>query len=135
MILTRNAGFILVTKLITKLVIKPITTIALSIIVYTLSLTVVAQEVKVVNELKEEIEEKEEKEEKPAIIASSKQAPVVIETQVKGSQEQPTVIYIMPWQGINTPVIVEGERSKIAMPRFKPIHPKQFKKQTTQLYN
>ena len=101
----------------------------MSIIVYTSSLTVVAQEVKVVNEVKEE------KEEKPAIIASSKQAPVVIETQVKGSQEQPTVIYIMPWQGINTSVIIEGEHSKITMPRFKPIHPKQFKKQTTQLYN
>lgn len=104
-----------VTKTLTKPSPKTITTMGLSLVVYSLSLTVVAQ--------------------KTVIATSTKQAPVVIETQVKGSQEQPTVIYILPWQGIDTPVIIEGEHSKIAMPNFKPINPKQFKKQASQLYN
>lgn len=125
-----------VTKTLTKRLSKPrpktITTIGLSLVVYSLSLTVVAQNT---DKSKDLAELKEQKENKAAITTSAKQAPVVIETQVKGSQEQPTVIYILPWQGIDTPVIIEGEHSKIAMPNFKPINPKQFKKQATQLYD
>ncbi|MCW8864471.1 MAG: hypothetical protein OQK22_06240, partial [Colwellia sp.] len=52
-----------------------------------------------------------------------------------GSQEQPNVIYIMPWQGIETPVSIEGNKQKIMLPQFKPINPKLFKKQATLFYN
>lgn len=61
--------------------------------------------------------------------------PLVIETQVKGSQEQPNVIYIMPWQGIESPVIIEGNNAKITLPNFAPINPKVFKKQAKTFYN
>ena len=129
---TLNTVLIGVTKELTKRVTKPITVIGLSLVVYSFSLTVVAQNT---DKSKDLAELKEQKDNKAAITTSAKQAPVVIETQVKGSQEQPTVIYILPWQGIDTPVIIEGEHSKIAMPNFKPINPKQFKKQATQLYD
>lgn len=129
---TLNTVLIGVTKELTKRVTKPITVIGLSLVVYSFSLTVVAQNT---DKSKDLAELKEQKDNKAAITTSAKQAPVVIETQVKGSQEQPTVIYILPWQGIDTPVIIEGEHSKIAMPNFKPINPKQFKKQASQLYN
>ena len=62
-------------------------------------------------------------------------APLVIESQVKGSQEQPNVIYIMPWQGIENPVIIEGGKQKINMPHFKPINPKAFKQQSSNFYH
>jgi len=61
-------------------------------------------------------------------------SPLVIESQVKGSQEQPNVIYIMPWQGIENPVIIEGGKQKINMPHFKPINPKSFKQQSSDFY-
>lgn len=62
-------------------------------------------------------------------------SPLVIESQVKGSQEQPNVIYIMPWQGIENPVIIEGGKQKINMPHFKPINPKQFKQKSSDFYH
>ncbi len=61
--------------------------------------------------------------------------PLVIESQVKGSQEQPNVIYIMPWQGINNPILIEGHNQKIITPNFKPINPKIFKQQAEHFYN
>jgi len=62
-------------------------------------------------------------------IATANQAPLVIKSQVKGSQEQPNVIYIMPWQGIENPISIDGDTQKIVLPHFKPINPKSFKKQ------
>jgi len=64
----------------------------------------------------------------------SKKAPLVINSQVKGSQEQPNVIYIMPWQGIENPIRIEGNTQKIVLPHFKPINPKSFKKQARNFY-
>ncbi|MCI2284451.1 hypothetical protein L3081_14975 [Colwellia sp. MSW7] len=82
----------------------------------------------------QEVAETEIEEVPAATTPFSKKTPVIIETQVKGSQEQPNVIYIMPWQGTEKPVIIEGNNSKITMPNFKPINPKEFKKQTTTFY-
>ena len=65
---------------------------------------------------------------------SAKKAPLVIKSQVKGSQEQPNVIYIMPWQGIENPIRIEGNTQKIVLPHFKPINPKTFKKQARLFY-
>lgn len=61
-------------------------------------------------------------------------APLVIKSQVKGSQEQPNVIYIMPWQGIENPISIEGNKQKIVLPNFKPINPKSFKQQASLFY-
>jgi hypothetical protein len=68
-------------------------------------------------------------------IVNSQKKPLIIESQVKGSQEQPNVIYIMPWQGIAEPIIIEGNKQKIALPNFKPINPKAFKKQASLFYS
>lgn len=61
--------------------------------------------------------------------------PLIIESQVKGSQEQPNVIYIMPWQGIEKPVVIEGNKPKVILPSFQPINPKEFKRQSMFFYN
>lgn len=60
---------------------------------------------------------------------SKKVAPLVIQSQVKGSQEQPNVIYIMPWQGVDKVIEVKGKVRTIKLPHFKPINPKVFKEQ------
>lgn len=62
-------------------------------------------------------------------ITTANQAPLVIKSQVKGSQEQPNVIYITPWQGIDNPISIDGDTQKIVLPHFKPINPKSFKQQ------
>ena len=68
-------------------------------------------------------------------VPTPSKTPLVIESQVKGSQEQPNVIYIMPWQGIATPIIVVGNKPKVTLPSFKPINPKVFKRQSAIFYN
>lgn len=55
--------------------------------------------------------------------------PLIIQSQVKGSQEQPNVIYIMPWQGVEQVIEVKGKKRTIQLPNFKPIHPRAFKEQ------
>lgn len=55
--------------------------------------------------------------------------PVLIESKVTGSQEQPKVLYIMPWQGITNPINVDNNDMKLALPQFKPINPKAFQQQ------
>ncbi len=59
---------------------------------------------------------------------------VMIESQVKGSQEQPNVIYIMPWQGAFQPVSINDNQQQVVLPQFKPITPKTFKKQLSHYY-
>ena len=59
---------------------------------------------------------------------------VTIESQVKGSQEQPNVIYIMPWQGISHPVTIKDNKHEVVLPQFKPITPKIFKQQLNSYY-
>lgn len=55
--------------------------------------------------------------------------PVVIESQVTGSQEQPKVLYITPWQGINQPIVIEDKAMQITLPTFAPINPKLFQQE------
>ena len=62
----------------------------------------------------------------------SAKAPVIIRSQVKGSQEQPNVIYILPWQGVNKVIEVEGKQRTIKLPEFQPINPRKFKQQVKQ---
>ena len=54
---------------------------------------------------------------------------VTINSKIKGSQQQPKVLYIMPWQGIKTPIVVKGKAMHLTLPSFKPINPKVFKQQ------
>jgi len=59
---------------------------------------------------------------------------IVIETKVTGSQEQPKVLYIMPWQGVKKPIEIKGNKRVLVMPKFQPINPKKFKKQVSSYY-
>jgi len=54
---------------------------------------------------------------------------LTIESKVTGSQEQPKVLYIMPWQGIANPISIKDKEPQLAMPEFKPINPKIFRKE------
>ncbi|TYK65401.1 hypothetical protein [Colwellia echini] len=64
-----------------------------------------------------------------AEVDTAESAPLIIQSQVKGSQEQPNVIYIMPWQGVEQIIEVKGKERTIKLPKFSPIHPKAFKQQ------
>ncbi|MCT8987186.1 hypothetical protein [Shewanella phaeophyticola] len=61
--------------------------------------------------------------------------PVVIESQVTGSQEQPKVLYIMPWQGITHPIDINNNDMQLTLPEFKPINPKAFRQQVRDFAN
>mgnify|MGYP000269700474 CR=1 FL=1 len=65
----------------------------------------------------------------------AKKPPLIIKSQVKGSQQQPKVIYIMPWQGINKPVSISEHQRQARLPSFQPIHPKAFRKQVEQFHH
>ncbi|UAL44980.1 hypothetical protein K8B83_09315 [Shewanella inventionis] len=67
--------------------------------------------------------------------ANSSNKPVVIESQVTGSQEQPKVLYIMPWQGITSPIDINNKDMRLTLPEFKPINPKAFKQQVRDFAN
>ena len=67
-------------------------------------------------------------------LSTKNSEPVLIESQVKGSQEQPKVLYIMPWRGIETPIQITENKRIIAMPTFKPINPKAFKNEVNRYY-
>ena len=58
----------------------------------------------------------------------------VIETRVQGSQEQPKVIYIMPWQENDKAVSVQGQLLQISLPQLAPVNPKHFKNKLTTYY-
>lgn len=58
--------------------------------------------------------------------------PYIIETRVQGSQEQPNVIYITPWQENEKAVSIQGQSLRVLLPQLAPINPKNFKKK---LYN
>jgi len=66
---------------------------------------------------------------------ANKAAPLIIQSQVKGSQEQPKVIYIMPWQGVDKVIEVKGKQRTIKLPHFKPINPRDFRKQVRAFAN
>ncbi|MER2493674.1 hypothetical protein [Catenovulum sediminis] len=63
---------------------------------------------------------------------------LMIESQVKGSQAQPKVIYIMPWQNMQLDKKLKLEDDDIQLPELQPIYPKAFKqaiKQHAQSHN
>jgi hypothetical protein len=62
-------------------------------------------------------------------VSKTGQKTLTIESKVTGSQEQPKVLYIMPWQGIANPIIINDKKTQLAMPEFKPINPRFFKKE------
>ena len=75
-----------------------------------------------------------ETESNPVNSHGSKKTPLIINSQVKGSQEQANVIYIMPWQGISKAITIDGHTNSIVLPNFAPVNPKTFKQQTRQFY-
>ncbi len=67
---------------------------------------------------------------KPSVKSVSKTKPILtIESKVTGSQEQPKVLYIMPWQGITNPITIKDKETHLTLPNFQPINPKTFKKE------
>ena len=60
--------------------------------------------------------------------------PYIIETRVQGSQEQPNVIYITPWQENEKAVSIQGQSLRVLLPQLAPINPKYFKKQLINYY-
>ncbi|MCJ8319406.1 MAG: hypothetical protein MJK12_07220 [Colwellia sp.] len=65
----------------------------------------------------------------------NKSTTIVINSQVKGTQEQPKVLYVMPWQGTKKPIVIDSNNQTIVMPKFKPINPKEFKEEISRYYN
>ncbi len=61
-------------------------------------------------------------------------ASYVIETQVQGSQEQPKVIYITPWQELNSSLSIEEHELRIRLPALAPVNPKVFKDSVNSYY-
>ncbi|WP_153912800.1 hypothetical protein [Shewanella sp. TC10] len=60
---------------------------------------------------------------------STANKPLLIESKVTGTQEQPKVLYIMPWQGITNPIAIQDKNMQITLPEFRPINPKHFQKE------
>lgn len=58
----------------------------------------------------------------------------VIESQVQGSQEQPKVLYITPWQELASVVDIDDPELAIRLPAFKPIMAKTFKQKVQAYY-
>jgi len=71
----------------------------------------------------------EEVKPKTDTVTKTGQKTLTIESKVTGSQEQPKVLYIMPWQGIANPITINDQKTELTMPQFKPINPKIFKKE------
>lgn len=61
-------------------------------------------------------------------------ATYVIETQVQGSQEQPKVIYITPWQELNSTLNIEEHELRIRLPALAPVNPKVFRDNVNSYY-
>jgi hypothetical protein len=61
-------------------------------------------------------------------------ASYIIETRVQGSQEQPNVIYITPWQENDKAVNIQGQSLRVSLPQLAPVNPKLFKKQLINYY-
>jgi hypothetical protein len=64
----------------------------------------------------------------------SKKTTYIIETLVEGSQEQPNVIYITPWQENEQAINIHKPLLEISLPKAVPIVPKAFNKKLN-IYN
>jgi hypothetical protein len=73
--------------------------------------------------------------EKQQAVKPESSKPVVIQSQVTGSQEQPKVLYIMPWQGISNPIDINNKGMRLSLPEFRPINPKVFRQQVRDFAN
>jgi hypothetical protein len=62
----------------------------------------------------------------------AKKSTYVIETLVQGSQEQPNVIYITPWQDNEGAINIQGQSLPVVLPKPMPVTPKVFKKKLHQ---
>lgn len=62
------------------------------------------------------------------VTKKAKSSPYVIETLVQGSQEQPNVIYITPWQENEKAINIQGQSLQISLPKLMPVNPKTFNK-------
>jgi len=72
---------------------------------------------------------------KEAISSEKKVAPVyVIETQVQGSQEQPKVLYITPWQELDSSISIDEHNLTIRLPKLSAVNPKVFRKKVNSYY-
>ncbi|MGB1262029.1 MAG: hypothetical protein ACPG52_03870 [Cognaticolwellia sp.] len=58
----------------------------------------------------------------------------VIETQVQGSQEQPKVLYITPWQELDSSVNIDEHNLTIKLPPLNAVNPKVFKEKVNNYY-
>jgi len=58
----------------------------------------------------------------------------VIETQVQGSQEQPKVLYITPWQELDSSISIDEHNLTIRLPKLSAINPKVFRKKVNSYY-
>lgn len=98
----------------------------------------------IAQEISTEIAEKKPKEtvsQQAELVAKESQkqqevikTPYVIETRVQGSQEQPKVIYIMPWQENGKAVSIQGQLLPVSLPQLSPVNPKRFKNKLTTYY-
>lgn len=58
---------------------------------------------------------------------------ITIESKVEGSQEQPNVIYITPWQDNHSVIQIQSPETVIKLPQLKPVNPVLFKKKLKQM--
>lgn len=71
---------------------------------------------------------------KKAESVPTKRKTYVIKSQVQASQEQPNVIYITPWQELNTPIEIDSVNDAVILPSFKPVNPREFRKNVKEYY-
>ncbi|MBO9488841.1 hypothetical protein J7384_00535 [Endozoicomonas sp. G2_1] len=79
-------------------------------------------------------QQQEQEQEKSEVSQAVKVSGYVIESQVQGSQEQPKVLYITPWQELASVVDIDDPELAIRLPAFKPIMPKAFKQKVQAYY-
>ena len=104
-------------ELCKRLCVKPFGLFLFSLLLPNMTIAQIANE-------KRDIEAKAIKDKKQA----STKVAYVIETQVQGTQEQPNVIYITPWQESRDDVKVNKKILKVSLPALAPLKPKAFKK-------
>ncbi|WP_016957253.1 hypothetical protein [Catenovulum agarivorans] len=47
---------------------------------------------------------------------------VVINSQVKGEQAQPNVLYIMPWQNMTPNIQIDQPKTQLVLPQLTPVY-------------
>lgn len=65
---------------------------------------------------------------------AAKKPAYVIESVVQGSQEQPNVIYITPWQEDTKAVVIQEQSLQVSLPKLTPVQAKAFKQKLSRYY-